>query len=94
MDTINASTFKTHFGEVLTKASRGAVRITRRGVGAYVLLPESEYESLKQRAHQLSGRQQQALERLGSLADQTVDTSRLTSERARAILSKHVPSTS
>jgi prevent-host-death family protein len=92
MDTVNASTFKTHFGEVLTKANREPVRITRRGVGSYILIPESEYTALKQRGRQVSARQKEALERLSGLAEKPVDVSTLNSERAQAILAKHARS--
>ena len=94
METVNASYFKTHFGEILGRASQRAVRITRRGRDASVLIPESEYIDLQSKASRPSASEVSALRRLQSLADTELEFSDLMAEdpRAKAILAKHSPS--
>ncbi len=93
METVNASYFKTHFGEVLGRSSRQAVRITRRGHASAVLLPETEYDQLRERAARPSAAETEALSRLRKLAG-TMPRSleKLAHDsRAQAILAKHGP---
>lgn len=91
MDKINASYFKTHFGSVLDRASREAVRIERRGRGATILMPEEAYESMKHRAALAADDEAAALARLGALAaGDAFDMDKLRKDpRASAVLRKH-----
>ncbi|MCC5850367.1 MAG: type II toxin-antitoxin system Phd/YefM family antitoxin [Verrucomicrobia bacterium] len=95
MDSVNASYFKTHFGEVMGRASRRAVRITRRGRDAAVLISEEEYHQLQRRAVRPSAAESSALHRLQRLADTSPESlENLTGDpRAEAILAKHSPVT-
>jgi prevent-host-death family protein len=90
METVNASYFKTHFGEILGKATRRPVRITRRGGEASVLLTEADYEQLRQRAARPAAEESEALLRLQRLSKRTPDLKHLENDiRAQAIVSKH-----
>ena len=93
METLNASYFKTHFGEVLDRSSRRPLRITRRGREAAVLLSEAEYVSLRQKATATSASEKSALKRLQDLASENpVSVDPLLSDpRTAAILAKHSP---
>lgn len=95
METVNASYFKTHFGDILTRASTGVVRITRRGMNASVLMPEAEYRELKRKAARPALEEEEALQRLRHLAETVPEgQERLLSDvRARAILDKHASHT-
>lgn len=94
METINASYFKTHFGEVLGRVRRQPVRITRRGDEPSVLLTESEYARLKKLAARPSSSESEALGRLQRLSNRKPDLEKLAGDlRASAILAKHAPGT-
>lgn len=91
MDTVNASHFKTHFGEVLNAALQKPVRVKRRGHPANVILPESEYQELvEQSARANLSRKADALKALQRWTEKPVEQRDLSGdERAEAILAKH-----
>jgi len=91
METLNASYFKTHFGEVLNRTNRRALRITRRGREAAVLLSEAEYLELQRRASRPSSAEADALRRLQGLAAKKPASldNWAHDPRAEAILAKH-----
>lgn len=93
METVIASYFKTHFGEVLNRANRHALRITRRGREAAILLSEAEYQELQRKASRPSTAQADALKRLQSLAAKKPGSQANLAHdpRAAAILAKHSP---
>lgn len=93
MDSVNASYFKTHFGEVLGRSSRKAVRITRRGHDASVLISEEAYREMQKRAARPPEEALAALQRLQLLADTPPDMpdAQHGDLRTRAILAKHCP---
>jgi len=88
MNSVNASYFKTHFGEVLSRVRRGPVRVSRRGHDATVLLSEKEYQDLKSRAMKPVSQQIDALNRLKNLAVSQVDLDH-NEARLQAIKDKH-----
>ena len=91
METVNASHFKTHFGEVLNLASERPVRVKRRGQPATVLLAEDEYQELKQQAFKVqSSQKEKALENLQEWISTPIELKDVTGdERAEAIIAKH-----
>lgn len=91
MEKISASHFKTHFGNVLDRASQGALRIERRGRDATVLLSAEAYDSLKRQAALAADEGDAAMERLAAFArGESRPTDALHDDlRGSAILSKH-----
>ncbi|MEM1223113.1 MAG: type II toxin-antitoxin system Phd/YefM family antitoxin [Verrucomicrobiota bacterium] len=91
METINASHFKTHFGEVLNLASDRPVRVKRRGQPSTVLIAEEDYQKLMQQASKIeSTKKAQALENLRTWVNTSIELKDIAGdERAEAIMAKH-----
>ncbi|MGB0417067.1 MAG: type II toxin-antitoxin system Phd/YefM family antitoxin [Coraliomargarita sp.] len=90
MDSVKASYFKNHFGAVLDRVGKRAIRIERRGREPAVLISEAEYRSMQQLSLATPAKVN-AIQRLRSLASkQSVDLEQLQDDsRAAAILAKH-----
>ena len=91
MEKVSASHFKTHFGDVLDRASHGVLRIERRGRDATVLLSAEAYDALKRQAALAANEEDAAMERLAAFAlgePRPVETLR-DDARGSAILNKH-----
>lgn len=91
MKSYTASYFKTHFGSVLDRAGLEPIRIERRGRDATVLIPESEYRSLRGRALSAEENPDAALARLEALAlgREAAIAPLKADPRSAAILRKH-----
>lgn len=91
METVNASHFKTHFGEVLNAALAEPVLVERRGQPATVLISETEYRALQERAFESQeSEKSKAFEEMDSWANEEIQLKDLSGDlRAEAIIAKH-----
>lgn len=91
MKTFNASHVKTHFAQVLNIAEEKPVRVQRRGRTPTVILPESEYLALREKAFDSEqSLKTKALVRMESWLENPIEFVDLCDdERAQAIIAKH-----